>query len=340
MPLQSSVRAATLRAALALKMNPRAVQSALGKRPTNRPPLPTRERLKVAALQMSLNLVDEVGTWVEQCERLTRVAAERGAQLVVFPEYVSLPLLGLAPRVREAVNQSASFAQVVALPETRALLPLSQRAYETLGAELATRYGVYVMLGSTITTDSAGGLYNTAFLFDPEGRRAGTWDKLSPSPHETDWLTRGDDVRVLTLAFTQIAVLVGADAQSWEAARIATLRGAEILVCASGAPAATDPGSAGRGMASRAQESRAFGVHASAIVSMCGLFWGGPSAIIAPLGLRQTPSAFLARTRTPNVEEVIAADLDLAGLRELRDAHPFDWNIELYRKHLTRAYEP
>lgn len=339
MPIQDSVRAATLRASLALKTNPRAVQTALGKRPTNRPPLPTRERVKVAALQMSLELVDEVAPWVAHCERLTRLAVERGTQLVVFPEYVGLPLLGLVPRVHDLIGLGTSFADIIAEPDTRALLPLSQRVFETLGAELAARYGVYVMLGTTITTDSAGGLYDTAFLFDPEGRRAGTWDKLSASAHETDWLTRGNDVRVLTLPFTQIAVFAGADAQSWEAARIATLRGAEILVCASGAPAATEPASAGRGLASRAQENHAFGVHACAIASLYGLNWGGPSAIIAPLGLRQTTSAFLARSRTPNVEEVIAADLDLAGLRELRDAQPFDWNIELYRKHLTRAYE-
>ncbi|MBI5301280.1 MAG: hypothetical protein HY868_04015 [Chloroflexi bacterium] len=339
MPLQGQFRSAALRASLALKANPRAVNAALSKRASQRPRLPTRDRVTVAAIQMPLLLVHEVAPFVEQCERLAWQAVERGAQLIVFPEYSGLPLLGLLPSLRDLAGLSAPFAQVIAEPDTRAFLPLSQRLFETLGATLAARFSVYVMMGTTITNDSAGRLFNTAFLFSPEGRRAGTWDKLFAAEHEADWMIPGEDLRVLTLPFAQISVLLGADCQYWEAARLAMLRGADIILSASGEPRANEATAGLRGMASRAQESLAFGVQARAVTELFGLSWGGPSAILAPVGLRQTTSAFVARTHTPNVEEVIVADLDLAALRELRDAQPRDWNVELYRKYLARGFE-
>ncbi len=339
MPVQDQFRSATLRASLALKVSPRAVQNALSKRPAQKPRLPTRDLLTVAAIQMSLTLVDEVAPWVEHCERLVLQAVERGAQLIVFPEYASLGLLGMLPRVRDLAGMGAAFKQIIAEPETRAFFPLSQRVFETLGAELAARFGVYMMMGATITSDTAGRLFNTAFLFSPDGRRAGTWDKLALADDESEWIVPGDDLRVLTLPFAQMAVLLGADCQSWETARLATLRGAEILLCASGEPGSNESAFTMRGMASRVQESLALGVHARAVSDLFRLGWGGPSAILAPIGLRQTTSAFLARAHTLNAEEIIIADLDLAALRELRAAQPRDWNVELYRKYLARGYE-
>jgi len=93
-----------------------------------------------------------------------------------------------------------------------------------------------------------------------------------------------------------------------------------------------------RGIAARIQESYCFGTQAYAVTKLFGLNFCGPSNIVAPLGLRNDDTTYLAQARTHDREEVIVAELDLARLREFRAAHPRDFNVGLYEKYLPQAY--
>ena len=123
----------------------------------------------------------------------------------------------------------------------------------------------------------------------------------------------------------------------WETARVATLRGVDILLGFSAEAKANEFYLAMRGIATRIQESSAYGTSAFCITRLFGLNFCGPSAIVAPIGVGGE-STFLARAQTHDHEEVIAAAFDLARLREFRAQHPRDFNRALYEKYLPSAY--
>ena len=54
-----------------------------------------RRRIRVAALQLEFRLFKNPLEFAEEMHHHIRKAADGGAQLVVFPEYNNLPLLGL-----------------------------------------------------------------------------------------------------------------------------------------------------------------------------------------------------------------------------------------------------
>jgi predicted amidohydrolase len=122
-------------------------------------------------------------------------------------------------------------------------------------------------------------------------------------------------------------------------ARVAGLRGADILLDFSAEEKGNDYHMAMRGVAARIQESHAYGVQAYAVTKLFGLNFCGPSNVVAPLGVWDDETIFMAQTKTHDREEAIAAKLDLAHLRQWRAAHPRDYNAALYRKYLPRSYE-
>ena len=330
-----------MRFRLALKSRAGSIRHALGNRAYPHPPKPTIDRVTVAAVQMQLELLDDGAQFANKLYHLVRQAVERDAQLIVFPEYAWLPLLGLLPATRDLVADGVTLAnadRAMIASLLRALAPTIKTIFETTGSELAARFGVYLMPGTTITVDKAGHLYNTAYLFGPDGALIGAQNKLHLTPLETEWMSRGSELQVFTLPFARVALPVCMDYSYWETTRAATLRGADILLGFSAEEKASEFFLAMRGIASRLQESHAFGIQACCVTHLFGLNFGGPSYIAAPLGMHRAATIFLARTSTSNVEQVISAKLDLAHLREFRRATPRDFNLELYRKYLPRLY--
>ena len=64
-------------------------------------PLVDGSRLRVAALQVKVKLSRDPLHYAAEVHRRVRQASSEGAQLVVFPEYNNLPLLGMLPGVEE-----------------------------------------------------------------------------------------------------------------------------------------------------------------------------------------------------------------------------------------------
>ncbi len=334
---------------LEYKSRPGAIRKAMAGKKYERAVTPTRDRVTVGVVQMQADLLDDGVQFAEKYHALVRQAVERGAQLVVFPEYAWLPILGLLPPVRAlaekgttlrgAVDELAPGGGLTLDGVFRTLAPAIRRIFETTARELAAGFGVYLMPGTALTIDRAGHLFNTAYLYGPDGALIGTQSKMHPTAMEVDWMTCADSLQVWALPFANLAAPVCMDFTYWETTRIAALHGAEIVLDMSADATSDQFYASARGDESRIQECLCYSTRAYCVTRLFGLNFCGPSHIAAPLGVSSDETIFLAKTQSHDREELIVAEPDLARLRDYRAGHPHDWNLPLYEKYLPRAYE-
>jgi N-carbamoylputrescine amidase len=146
-------------------------------------------------------------------------AARRGARLVVLPE------LFLGPYFCQRKDDAAAFplAEPVPGPTTAAL------------ARAAREHRVALVGGSVFEKAPDGRFFNTASVFEADGTLLGSYRKTHiPEDilyHEQHYFAPGDTgVRVFDTSAGKVAPLICYDQWYPEAARIATLQGAELLV--------------------------------------------------------------------------------------------------------------
>jgi N-carbamoylputrescine amidase len=145
-------------------------------------------------------------------------AAALGAQIIALPE------LFLAPYFCQRPDDKAAFEQTQAIPG-----PWSEAL-----SQAAAEHGVVIVGGSLFEKGSDGKFYNTTPVYDADGKMLGTYRKTHiPEDilyHEQHYFTPGDTgIRVFDTAFGKICPLICYDQWYPEAARIATLKGAEII---------------------------------------------------------------------------------------------------------------
>lgn len=348
MAIRDWVLGKAIDALLTYKSRPSSIRRAIAARRLPHADHSISVSVNVAVVQMRLELVNDGVEFAEKYVGLVAEAVDRGAQLVVFPEYAWLPILGLLPPVRNlaqkgvtlenAAHELAPGGGLTVVDVLQTIAPAVRRVFETTAAELAVKCGVYLMPGTALTTDSAGHLFNTAYLYGPDGRLIGTQHKLHPTPMEKDWLTCGSKLDIWKTPIGKITAPVCMDFTYWETARVATMRGADILLDMSADATADQSFMAARGDESRVQESFAYSTRAFCVTQLFGLNFCGPSHVAASLGLVSSDTPFLARAKTSDQEEIISAQLNLARLSNFRANHPFDWNTRLYEKYLPEGY--
>jgi predicted amidohydrolase len=146
-------------------------------------------------------------------------AAAMGAQIVVLPELFQSPYFCQKPDDKNAFN----FAESIPGPASTAL------------ALAAAEHGVVVVGGSIFEKTSDGKFFNTTPVFGPEGESLGMYRKTHiPEDilyHEQHYFAPGDTgIKVFDTPFGKICPLICYDQWFPEAARIATLQGAELIV--------------------------------------------------------------------------------------------------------------
>ena len=135
-------------------------------------------------------------------------AAEAGAQLVVFPEQ-SVSGHWAEPGFIQAAEP------VPDGPSTRRLI------------ELCREHDIYAAAG--LAEAHAGAVYNSYLLVAPEGL-LGVQRKVHPSGDEYFYYRRGGSFQVFGLPFARIGANICADCNYPESARVAALKGAEVLL--------------------------------------------------------------------------------------------------------------
>lgn len=146
---------------------------------------------------------------------LVRRAADRGAELIVFPEmFMGLPRADLSP------------ARIVAGDQGEFVQGLEALAVET---------GRYVASGCWAPGPDEGRVYNTAHIFSPRGGIAASYRKLhlfdALSVRESDTMLPGDDLPpVVDIAGVRVGLAICYDLRFPELFRYLAARGAQLVL--------------------------------------------------------------------------------------------------------------
>ena len=267
--------------------------------------------LRVAAAQYDLSFFNDWRDVESKARRWVTEAAERGARLLVFPEYGSLEITSLFG----ASVYGDLVRQLEALQETL-------DDFQTLYAGLAQAHGVHIVAPSYPVR--VGDAYrNRAYLFSPAGDH-GHQDKLLMTrfEHEQWDISAGDTLHVFATSLGRLAINVCYDSEFPLLARRQVEAGADILLV----PSCTDT-LAGyyrvrTGCRARALESQCFAVHAPTVG---GAAWCpsadvnvGAGAVYCPPD-RGLPDDGVLAQGTLNEAGWVYADLDLTAMHTVRE---------------------
>lgn len=106
-------------------------------------------------------------------------------------------------------------------------------------SRLAEKYKIYLSAGTMPEVDENGKIYNTAYLFDPQGRQIGKHRKIHlfdidikgrQSFQESDTLTAGNRCTVADTEFGKVGICICFDFRFPELARRMVLEGARFLL--------------------------------------------------------------------------------------------------------------
>lgn len=171
--------------------------------------------MKIGLVQMAVG-VDKEENLRRACGEVAAMA-RCGAEMVVLPEMFLCPYDNKCfPEYGEEAGQEA-------------WLRMSDAAREN---------GVY-LVGGSIPEKAEGKLYNTSFVFDPDGRQLGRHRKMhlfdidvkgGQRFMESEVLTPGDEVTVVDTKWGKVGVCICFDMRFPELARLMTLKGARLLV--------------------------------------------------------------------------------------------------------------
>lgn len=260
-------------------------------------------KVRVSAVQYHLHPIQSFEAFAAQVEHYVKAAAEFAAQVVLFPEFLTTQLLSIGPQPIEQ-------------------LPKYTEGYIRLFSDLARRTGMH-LIGGTHVVREGDFLYNTAFLFYPDGRVA-TQRKLHITPTErNEWrMQQGDELHVFDTAFGRIALLTCYDIEFPEIVRMARARGADIVFC----PSCTDDRHGFHRVRycchARAVENQIYVVTTGTVGALSNVDFMrmnfGQAALITPNDVPFPPGGVMAEGE-PNQDMVITGDLDLALLEQVRE---------------------
>ena len=153
----------------------------------------------------------------ERFRKAAKEAAAGGAQVLVFPEMWPCPYIG------ELFGKNKE--------------PEGGETYQMM-SDVAKELGVY-LFGGSVPEEDGGRVYNTCYVFDPEGRLIGKHRKAHmfdidvPGKikfTESDFITPGDKATVVDTEFGKIGVAICFDIRFAEFSRRMALDGANLIV--------------------------------------------------------------------------------------------------------------
>lgn len=176
-----------------------------------------RNSVRVAALQFDMRRVDSAEEFEARLEGFTRMAADDGADFIVYPELLTLCILSAA---EEKLDITAGLS---------ALTDYTPR-WQAFLQNIVTKYNINIIGGSHLQRDAAGILRNSCYIALRGGDMI-TQDKLHPTPNEQRvWNVKGGEtLEVIETDCGKIGVLICYDSEFPEAARKLADAGAEIL---------------------------------------------------------------------------------------------------------------
>lgn len=186
-----------------------------------------KQRVRVAAANIASQPGETAGN-LERIAQACRLAAERGAELVLFAE---LSLTGFIPNhprgdhaawIREALAGAWRMAEPLEGESVRALAGIAHDTH------------LYVVSG--LIENAGNVLYNTTVLVGPDGL-VGAWRKMHIPLFEMPFFNGGPEPGVVTTPLARIGVNICFDALLPESTRLLAVQNVELVLF----PFAADP---------------------------------------------------------------------------------------------------
>ena len=282
------------------------------------------KNVRLALIQMEAQ--PEPGKNLENTVSHIRKAAERGAQLVLLQELFNT--IYFCQEIREDYFE---WAQDIPGSITQRL------------CGIASELGI-VIVAPFFERRAAGIYHNSLVVIDADGTLMGTYRKKhipdDPGFHEKYYFTPGEDeYQVFDTKFAKIGPLICWDQWYPEAARIAALKGAELLVypTAIGTLPEEDEAKGSEFLSAWQTIQRSHAIANGCFVASINRvgterdvkFWGH-SFVAGPFG------QMLAEAGED--EQILVSEVDLARIEKQRQVWPFfrDRRIDTYRPILNR----
>ncbi|MCB0113794.1 MAG: nitrilase-related carbon-nitrogen hydrolase [Caldilineaceae bacterium] len=313
------------------------------------------EKLIVACVQQRMRLPDTLDSYRDDLRRFLRVAANKRARLVIFPELAGMMVAPsllrgtqatLFKRMDRAQRRQASLweklggqmAGVAARLLNVDLRRLFQglldvdaavfwQAYVDLFGGLAKEFDMTIVAPSAYLPDPLDGVIrNIAAVFGPTGDLLGYQAKGLLHSEDADLAQPGAEWRVIPTDVGRIGLMLGSDMLYPEVGRLLAYQGAEILVGQAAASERALYEKLRAGMLARMQENQLF----AAVSFLVGpnefgrrperAAFVGKSAILAPQELTPESSGILVEMSNVRSESVLAAVWDFPALQLLWEA--------------------
>ena len=262
--------------------------------------------VRTGAVQFQMRPIASFEEFAQQCEFFVSASADYRCDFLLYPEFVTNPLLPLVPAERPALS-------------AKRLDEFTER-YVAFFSDMAMRYHTNIIGGTHLTVEE-GTLYNVAYLFHRDGRVDKQY-KLHITPSESQWwgVSPGEEMHVFDTDCGKVAILICYDVEFPELARIARAKGANLFFV----PYNTDLRSAYTRVRTCAH---ARCIENNVYVAMSGACGNLPN--VEGADIHYSRSAILTPSDIPfsrdgvgseandNVETLVVYDLDFALLRKI-----------------------
>lgn len=151
---------------------------------------------------------------------LLEEAGRLGCDIVATPEGIG-NVMGYGFRPSETLPGEDT-------PIMEALIPEIEAEAVPAIAAIAAKHKMYI-IAAMMTKDHAGRIYNEAILFDRGGRTAGRYRKVHMPIAETWALDAGSEYPLFRTDFGTVGIMICADMEFPEPARILALSGADVI---------------------------------------------------------------------------------------------------------------
>lgn len=258
-------------------------------------------KIKIAMLQVKV--FEDVQKNVEQLAALLEKEEVNSADIVTLPEMWSCPYqTDLFPKYAEKEGGDL---------------------WQKLSA-LAAKHKIYLAAGSVPEVDDEGHVYNTAYMFDRDGKQIGKHRKVHLFDifahgqvvfKESDTLTAGDTFDTIETEFCTMGMNICFDIRFPESSRIPTLKGAKVILNPGAFNMTTGPAHWEIGFRQRAIENQVYMIGtAPARDPEAGYTSWGHSIVVDPWGQ--------VVTQLDEKEGIGFAEIDLDYVDKIRGKLP------------------
>jgi len=253
------------------------------------------KNVKIGIIQInsSIGIIEEnINKGIEKIS----IASKAGADIVCFPE---LFLTGYDMDRKELYSSEAvkKYQEYI----------INKLSYHAKKEEL------FIIAPTVI--EKMGEVFNSALFFDKSGVLIGEYDKVHLFEKERDNFEKGRSFNVWDTEIGKIGIMICYDAGFPEAARVLTIKGAEIIFCPS-AWRIQDKKLWNLNLEQRALENTNFLVGVNSVTRNEKLHLFGKSKIVGPNGETVAEA-------NEDKEEVLIYSINLEDLKEYRKKYPY-----------------